>query len=132
MAKINMKCNCGSNVSANVGDSLYGGVLRWYISYKCERCGCAVESDGRDEIPSEIKEAIIKEEGRWGIFINDEKDLTKVTYILKKELGFTLEQIKEIKTNLPNELISGTKNEIIRINNILNQKGIKAITIKEI
>jgi len=132
VAKINIKCKCGNNIIANVGDSLYGGILRWYVSYKCEGCGCAVESDGRDEMPSEIKEAIIKEEGMWGIFLQDEKELAKVTYILKKELGFTLEQIKEIKAKLPNELISGTKNEIVRINGILTQKGIRSIEIKEV
>ena len=60
------------------------------------------------------------------------KDISKVTYILKKELGFTLEQIKEIKAKLPNELISGTKNEIVRINGILTQKGIRSIEIKEV
>lgn len=62
----------------------------------------------------------------------DWKGIKKITYILKKELGFTLKEIQEIKAKFPNELINGTKNEIARINNILIKKGIRSIYVKRI
>ncbi|MBK1811932.1 hypothetical protein JHL18_15025 [Clostridium sp. YIM B02505] len=132
MAKINLKCDCGSKVTASVGDSLYEGILRWYVSYKCESCGRVVESDGRDEIPSEIKEAILKDEGIWKVILHDRKEFEKVSYILRKQFGFTLGQTKEIDAKLSNELISGTKNEMSRINDVLTEKGVKRIEIKKV
>lgn len=47
---------------AEVGQSFMSGKLTWYSSFRCPSCGKATEIDGDDDIPNEIREAILEQE----------------------------------------------------------------------
>lgn len=128
MAKIKIRCECGNGIDGIVGQVLYENELRWYMSYKCEKCGRVVELDDNDKTPEEIRDVIIKEEGEWKIILKNLKDLTKVVYILKKDYDF--EDIKIFKERIRNGLITGTKSEMMKIKKSLSNKGIECILVK--
>lgn len=126
-----MECICGANVNANVGDSLHNGKLKWYLSYNCVLCGNAVECDGIDSLPQDIKDAIIAQDGKYALILHNIKELSKAVYILKKQFAHDFERPNHLQTDSIIELTDGTKNEIYFIYGILTKMGIKNIEIKK-
>lgn len=112
-------CKCGGTLYINVGDSIMSGTFRWYASYHCNNCKINTEMDGNgiDSIPDEIKELIIKREGRWGLA--SASNNVKIKYSLKKLLknydGLILPK---------NIFYCGTQNQVKWLKNKLIEKGI--------
>ena len=120
-----VKCHCGKIIEATVGDCIYNDNFRWYQTYHCENCGNAAEIDGIGNMPPEIKQAIIKQEGESVLVSTEAKNRVKIIYLLKKmPCGDSdlFEMFKEEKTD---EIFSGTKNEMTFMRNYLITKGIK-------
>jgi len=134
MAVINSICECGNAVLLNVGDCIRNDILYWFLSYRCENCGKAVEVDGTDKIPERIKKAIVEQEGLWGLFFTDNKELARIKYILKKEPN-VLSKLSShnLSSNVTtNMLYEGTNNEMILLYNYMSGKGIKGLVISNL
>jgi len=129
-------CECDSIMDIDVGDSIIDGNLRWYKSYKCKKCGNAIEVDGIEtkRLPENIRETITNKYGMRGLFLKDSDNLSKIIYIFKKEFEITLNKLNLININIKNqeELIKGTENEMKYIRNVLTKNGINNIEIKKI
>ena len=123
------KCECGSPIYINVGESIQDGIFRWYVSYHCNNCGKNIEMDGKgiESIPKDIQSLIIDENGLWELKSANNKAKTK--YLIKKLLGDygSLDFCKE-------DSYCGTKNHVKWIKNKLIEKGIfeNDIEIKKI
>ena len=130
MAVIKMKCNCGMIIESNVGDSIYNNNLRWYQTYCCDNCGNAMEMDGIGDIPSEIKKAIMMQEGSYGLFSSDLKNRNKIIYLLKKMPYKDLDLFDLFKEGKSDEIIRGTQNEVTFIKDYLVTKGVKSCKVK--
>ena len=120
-----VKCHCGKIIQATVGDCISNNNFRWYQTYYCENCGNATEIDGIGNIPLEIKQAIIKQEGEFVLISTEKKNRAKIVYLLKKMPcgdSVLFEMFKEDKTD---KIFSGTKNEMTFMRNYLITKGIK-------
>lgn len=113
------KCKCGGTFYINVGDSNVDGKFRWYISYHCNNCKIDTEMDGDgiDTIPDDIKELIVKREGRWGLCSSSSG--LKIKYLLRKMLKNydSLISPKDI-------FYCGTQNQVKWVKNKLMEKGI--------
>ncbi len=133
MAKVKVVCQCNNTVVGDTGQSLRNGNISWYLSYKCNNCGNVIEEDGGEDIPEDIRNAIILDEGEWGLKINsqDSKFITKGLLLIKEALNLSLNHVSEMKKLFPGSIITGTKTEIIRIYNLLEVNGIKS-TIEKI
>ena len=54
------KCTCGSSMCINIGESIQGGIFRWYVSYHCNNCGKNIEMDGSgvESIPKDMRSRV--------------------------------------------------------------------------
>ncbi len=130
MAIMKVKCHCGKTIEATVGDCIYNNNFRWYQTYHCKNCGNATEIDDIGNIPPEIKQAIIKQEGEFVLVSTERKNRAKIIYLLKKmPCGDSdlFEMFKEEKTD---KIFSGTKNEMAFMRSYLITKGIKESMIE--
>ena len=119
------KCKCGGTLCINVGDSIMSGTFRWYASYYCNNCKLNTEMDGNgiDSIPDDIKELIIKKEGRWGLASSTNN--LKIKYLLKKVL------MNYDSLILPKDIFyCGTQNQVRWVKNKLTEKGINEDSLK--
>lgn len=118
------KCKCGGTFYIDVGDSIVDGRFRWYASYHCNNCKIDTEMDGDgiDTIPDDIKELIVKREGRWGLCSSSSS--LKIKYLLKKMLKNYDSLI------MPKDIFyCGTQNQVKWVKNKLMEKGIDEDTL---
>lgn len=123
------KCTCGSSMCINIGESIQGGIFRWYVSYHCNNCGKNIEMDGSgvESIPKDIQALIIEQKGRWGL-----KSLSseiKIKYLLRK----ILENYGNL--DLPKDILyCGTQNQVKWLKSKLIEKGVaeKDLQIKRL
>ena len=132
MAVLRIKCHCGQDVSASVGDKIYNNRLYWFQSYHCANCGETIEMDSDAQMPSEVKEAIVAKQGKYGLFVSNRKDRAKAEFILKKMPHGDLSDFKLFLERKTEEIIRGTQNEVLIVENFLAQKGIHGCSIKQI
>lgn len=130
MTKIKRICDCGQSNLAEVGQSFASGKLSWYISFRCDKCGKAQEIDGTSEIPDEIRNDILNQEGTWELKIEDKSKLSLVLSILRRELNLSLHDIIKIKKAMAEVVITGTKVEMERLDHILILNKIDACVVK--
>jgi len=68
MASVTRNCErCGAPIAANVGQAVVRRTLVWHMSYKCAHCGAEVEADDTGLPPEDIRNAILANEGRYGV-----------------------------------------------------------------
>lgn len=130
MAILKIKCDCGRIIETGVGDKIYNNKLYWFQSYFCCYCGKTVEMDSEDMMPSDIKEAIIAEQGSYGLIMCNIKDRKKTEFLLKKMPEGNLFNFKPFLEKESEEIIRGTQNEVLIIKNYLNKKGMKDCIVK--
>ncbi|GFI04017.1 hypothetical protein IMSAGC005_02861 [Lachnospiraceae bacterium] len=87
MAMLKIKCDCGRIAEVGAGDKICNNKLFWFQSYYCNYCGKTVEMDSEDMMPSDIREAIIAEQGSYGLIICNIKDREKTEFLLKNAGG---------------------------------------------
>ena len=123
MAILKVKCDCGMTVEANVGDRMCNNKLHWFQSYYCNNCGNTSELDGVGNIPPDIETAIMEQDGRCGLFLNNSDDRQKAEFLLKKRQSDNLEKYKLFIEKKTDEILYGTKNEILLTEKYLKSKG---------
>ncbi len=131
MAILRIKCHCGHNISASVGDKIYHNRLYWFQSYHCADCGETIEMDSDEQMPTEVKEAIIAEQGKYGLFVSNRKDRVKAEFVLKKMPYGDLFDFMPFLERKSEEIIRGTQNEVLTVKNYLEKKGIHDCSIKQ-
>ncbi|MCG8550068.1 MAG: hypothetical protein MI799_06680 [Desulfobacterales bacterium] len=125
MARMRINCpDCNFDLSVNVGQSIVRDKLVWHRSINCSNCGAVYEEDG-NETPEEIRSAIIKENGLWGISLVSVESKTIVYKVLRECLGLSLSDITKLSNN--DSIISGTETEVSWLRNKFEDKGISAV-----
>ena len=84
MAIFIKECECGQSVSVSVGNRIRDNTLWWFQSYHCIKCGKTFEMDSKDEIPFELEQLMLKQDGAYGLYLENSKDRLKVEYLIKK------------------------------------------------
>ncbi|WP_252243961.1 MULTISPECIES: hypothetical protein [unclassified Clostridium] len=130
MTKILKICSCGTTSLAEVGQSFINGKLRWYLSFRCPCCGKANEIDGMDDIPIEIRDAILQQEGEWGLVIEDSSKVSSVLKVLRRELNLSFNEIVRLKKSIPGIVLTGTKIEMERLREALSFNNINSSILK--
>ncbi|NSB29947.1 hypothetical protein [Clostridium saccharoperbutylacetonicum] len=88
------------------------------------------EVDGVD-IPPELRNAIINQEGVWGLFINNSENSMSVIFsILRKELNLSLAEIASIRKKVPGVILTGTQIEMERLRGILSSTNMPVSVLK--
>ena len=134
MANFEVTCyECKNTVTANVADSTYSNSYRWYLSYNCEICDTTVEFDEIGKLPGEIKNAIVGQEGLWGMILTDVKKLNKVVFLLRNDPIFISDTAESELNNsvMTKILFKGTRNEVMWLTAKLLKKGIEGVEIKK-
>ncbi len=112
-----VKCTCGNMIHVNAGDSIRDDTYIWYMSYHCDKCGESIEADGYDidSIPDDVKTAIVKREGEWGL-----KSLAG-----KVKIKFLINKVLQCKnTDFSEEIFFvGTQNQVKWVKSRLIKKG---------
>lgn len=101
--------------------------LIWWGSYICPYCGSQVEIDGKGLPEDEIREAILRAEGKWALSISaQDKDLSKALSVLKNALNLDMPRIAKLKKLIPGEVYVGTKTEVKRLKLLLERQEISS------
>ena len=108
MAILRLNCDCGKIVGANVGDRLCDNKLHWFQAYHCDNCGKFIELDGIGKTPLEIETAIMEQEGRCGLLLNNSKDRRKAEFLLKKQRNSILDKFELFTDKNTDEISQGT------------------------
>ena len=119
---------CGESVKVHFGQSArhWMSGLGWWESYRCEKCGDAVEADGGDDMPDDYRRIILEEEGAWEIRLSQRPELeTDTLHRIKKALGLTLAEVAALK-NCRGALAKGTKAEMEHKVALLSSEGVDA------
>ena len=131
MAKLSITCKCKNSLEANVGQNTRRGRLNWFLSYKCPVCGNAIEEDGVDDTPEEIRSAIISQEGEYGLFVTEgTQNVTALITTLRKVLNLDLKEAAMLKKLVPGTILKGTKAEMDRLEVLLKNDGIDVLVEK--
>ncbi len=125
MAVMNIKCDCGFETLATVGDRIHEKGICWFQSYHCEKCGKTVELDNVGEIPSEVAKAIMKQEGTYSLLLTSPQDRAKAEFVLKRMAGEDLSRFVLLLEKETDEIVQGTQNEVLLVKRYLEKKGIK-------
>lgn len=120
MDNIKIKCTCGAAIDVNAGDTVFNDIYRWSLSYHCDKCGSATEVDGVgiEDLPSDVKQIIIKKFGEWVLF---SPNRVKIKYVLSK---LSLANNIEICDSGSEIIVKGTENELRWIAIQLKEKKI--------
>lgn len=130
MAMLKIKCDCGRIAEVGAGDKICNNKLFWFQSYYCNYCGKTVETDSEDMMPSDIKNAIIAEEGSYGLIICNIRDRAKIEFLLKKMPEDNLFNFKPFLERKSEEIIRGTQNEVLIVKNYLDKKGMRDCMVR--
>lgn len=124
MAAYFMKCDCGADVLVHVGDKICQDTLCWFRSYHCINCGKAIELDDADEIPPEIRQIILEQDGTYELYLCNEKDRGKAEFLLKKLPVDNMKMCNVFVENKTDVIIRGTQNEVLLVKLLLEKRGI--------
>ena len=81
-------------------------------------------------MPSDIKNAIIAEEGSYGLIICNIRDRAKIEFLLKKMPEDNLFNFKPFLERKSEEIIRGTQNEVLIVKNYLDKKGMRDCMVR--
>ena len=126
MTDIKFTCHtCRLTTFAELGQSVYNGRLRWYISFVCEKCGDALEQDGGDFPPDELRAQILQDTGQWELVVEGNSDnKVKIAQIVHKTLKFPLTEALKISKRDPAIIYQGTEVEVKWIKEKFSDEGI--------
>lgn len=115
MAEIERPCQqCGRTIVWGIGESVAGGELYWNAAYRCEHCGEMLEMDGRGELPGAYREAVLRQDGEWGLEVLSGAPDVKVAaaQTLRETLGISLTEVKDYLRRMPGVIRTGTRAEM--------------------
>lgn len=125
MAVMYIKCDCGFEMQATVGDRICENKICWFQSYHCKKCGKTVELDSVGEIPLEVAKAIMKQEGTYRLLLGNLQDRGKAKFVLKRIADEDLSRFALFSEGETDEIMQGTRNEVLLLKGYLEKKGIK-------
>src|SRR5581483_8993450 len=97
----------------------------WYASYCCPSCGAQVEEDGRGTPPVEVRQALLHQEGKWGLHLDEPGGQgTLALKFLRQVLGLTVAEVGELRARLPGAVATGTRAEMERLAAVLRAGGV--------
>lgn len=125
MATIDHTCaRCRKTSRAFVRQQTKGWRVAWSMSFQCSTCGDAFESDG-DEAPEDVRDAIIAEEGIWGLIVEATgTQRVKAIHSLRTGLNLSMEEASRLKGQIPGMLLRGTRIEMAHAQGLLAERGI--------
>lgn len=121
--------NCKNTAIWVIAQSIRpGGILVWYQSVSCDKCHKAVEVDDFGFPPPDIRNEIMKTEGKWNLIIGEIDSNKKLIGIrlLRDKLNYTNKEAISLSKNIPGIVYSGTKTEAEWLKGLLAGKGISA------
>jgi hypothetical protein len=107
----------------SVGQSTYGGKLRWYESVNCSVCGLRSEADGAGMPPAEIRQRLIERHGLWSVWLHELKSGAATGKVLRNALGMDVRQLALLLKQLPGVAYTGTKGESTWLIELLRAAG---------
>lgn len=123
-------CDCGSSILLSVGENIYDKKLYWHQSYHCDGCGKTEEMDCEGRMPENIRDSFLKLEGEYSLYIEEEKDIKKVEFILKKWKKFSEYEFENLFRKNSRKVICGTEKEVFYIKEyLMTQKSIQGIVV---
>lgn len=128
MPKLETRCqDCDGVVTADCGQSVVDGMLRWYVSYRCAKCGGAIEVDGNDGTPSEIRDAVIAETGEWEMYRSStHNNVARLAKSLRKILGWSIADAAQLTKEEMLPFYHGTRPEVEWVSHALERDGIES------
>lgn len=94
MAKIDYECQrCGSQGLAECYETTIDRRLRWSCSFRCRICDAAVEEDGIGFPPTHVRQAILRDGGRWNVVLTSPSATARVLLILRTLVPSTLKEL---------------------------------------
>ena len=120
--------NCGQNSHMTAAQTVVEGALRWYESYLCRFCGAAQEIDGTGFPPDDIRDSLLKAEGRWEIrLLQQEINKVAAMKVLRTTLDLSLLEAKQILgLPLSKPFFYGTRTEMLWLKRCLEYADIQA------
>lgn len=118
---------CGSSFNITARQRITGSGLGWSISSSCPNCGHQEESDGIGLPPADVRADIIARDGEWELVLTDASQSLKALEQLRRELGLSLSDVRQIKANIPGTVIRGTNVEMSYLKMLLAKSGTSAI-----
>lgn len=131
MATARIPCiDCQKNIDVYVGQSIDDRKLVWHQSSRCHHCGMAMEEDGIGNIPDELRQLILEQEGSWCLQITEiEERAIIAAKILRKLMNLSLPEITKIQKKIPGEVIIGTHVEMKWLVKNLRAEGLQAFIL---
>ena len=117
--------DCGANGVKRFAESVSGDQVIRSASYHCDSCGSAEEADGVD-LPPDIREDFLREEGLWGIRLAAGSDEMKALSLLRKSLGLRPSEMLARKKR--GSLAEGTRAEMSCLKEVLEIEKVSAET----
>jgi len=132
MIVIKRSCqSCGKPLNVTVGQEMIDGRIVWYESYDCPYCGSRTEVDGKDDTPDEIRNALLAEEGEWGLNISENgPQAIQAIKTLREALGLSLSEAQAAKKKIPGIVATGTRAEMERLRYLLSSSNIQSLVMK--
>jgi len=112
--EIQQRCpNCEAQMTVLFGERDSGEELTWYLSETCSSCGYATESDGYDQLPDNLRDVELQQNGIWSLFLislgaNPAVGLKAI----KAVLGLSYTHVAQIRDSIPATVKTGTLSEI--------------------
>jgi hypothetical protein len=128
MAVIDRRCErCGAMGDASVRQAVRGDALVWTLSFACSVCGNAVEMDGADPMPSDLREAVLAQEGHWELVVEEGVDRSGLLRVLRRHYALSLPESLATVCKLPGTLLTGTRAEVERMARLLRGQRVEAL-----
>lgn len=127
MALIARTCrDCGRVTDWHIGEAVINGELLWHAAYRCEHCGGMLEMDGRDELPPDFREAVLRQDGEWSLTVPSADSHVKVAALqaLREALGITLAEAKVYLGLMPGVVRTGTRGEMVFLQRRLERRQV--------
>jgi len=90
-----------------------------------------VEEDGEGDMPAQYRSLLLDRQGSWGIYIGEMTDqFANILKVLRKALNRSIDELMQIKSRIPGILLTGTRYEMIRLQNMLAQEGLASSVVR--
>ncbi len=124
MVEIKSICpSCSSPVDIAVGQAVRENRITWWEAFRCSNCGCQQESDGKDQTPEDIRQAILIKHGEWCLVISEVKGTSLIRTLtrLRDALQLSLAETGHLKERLPGKAATGTRAEMEWLSGVIKQ-----------
>lgn len=118
--------DCGSEYTVKFGDRCLSGKLIWSESHHCQHCGMAMERDGFDELPENLRAVALQQHGEWFLQVISGKK-SVVGRVLRRIKTLTVKEISVLLAKIHSILFTGTQAEMEVIKFAMDQERIESI-----